>query len=70
MVLGDLIANLVAPLLTVALQLLSVLNTAGTIGGHVLGACARRASTNTGTHASGNAGPSCGRTGTGSGRKL
>ena len=31
-VLGDLIADLVAPLLTIALQLLSVLDAAGTIG--------------------------------------
>jgi hypothetical protein len=67
MVLGDLIADFVAPLLTIALQLLPVLNAAGTIGGYILGARARRA----GAHTSGNAGPRCGsRTGTSSGWKL
>ena len=36
-VFGDLVADLVAPLLTVALQLLSVLDAGGTIAGQVLG---------------------------------
>jgi hypothetical protein len=66
-VLGDLIADLVAPLLAVALQFLSVLDAAGTIVGHILGACTCRTGSNTGCADawSGNA-----RCNTSSGRKL
>ncbi len=60
-VLGDLIADLVTPLLTIALQLLSILDaagtialqllsildTAGTIAAQILSASCRRADTNT-----------------------
>ena len=67
MVLGNLVSDLVASLLTIALQLLSVLNAASTIGGQILGASGRR----TGANTSGNSGPRCGGcTDAGSGGKL
>jgi len=47
--LGDLIANLVAPLLAIALQLLPVLDAVGTIVGQILAASACRKGTNAGS---------------------
>ena len=77
MVLGDLIADLVAPLLTVALQLLSVLDAAGTIVGQILGtrapaapANAGRTSADAGSRTGGNAGTAAAAAPHGSGRKL
>jgi len=68
-VFGDLIADFVSPLLTVALQLLPVLNTAGTIVGQILGARAcRTASDGCASSNTGSSGACCSRTG--SGRKL
>jgi len=74
-VFGDLIADFVAPLLTVALQLLSVLNAAGTIFGHILGARACRTASESRTSSNARTGSNAGSSGaccsrTGSGRKL
>jgi hypothetical protein len=65
-VLGDLVSDLVAPLLAVALQLLPVLDAAGTIVGQILGPRASRTGSDAGS------GRKLGRTGgsAGPGRKL
>ncbi len=42
MVLADLVADLITPLLTITLQLLPVFDATGTIIGQVLSTCARR----------------------------
>jgi len=74
-VFGDLIADFVAPLLTVALKFLSVLNSAGTIFGHILGARASRTASkgrtgsNAGAGSRARSGGAC-RSRTGPGRKL